>query len=389
VRGMLARALCLTAVLAALVVPQAGAAEPLATLQVPTGGFSVDLPKTWVGITSAVPAAIARLEKVPAFKGFAQSGALKLIAADPATKGAVYMDTGAERIGAISIDTLGKGTHAAIKKGLGKQAVVTVRKVQLQAGPAYVIHVTPRSVGGTNESDEYVLLHDQVEYVIVYVAPTKSWKKYAPIFDQSAKSFRFLPGPNLDKLVLQGSQIAHGYKLAAYPGGSSFIGETTLDLCAGTYPSENLRTGRLQVRYTHPVKSVDISNEIVTYVAGGAQQALAEVSKVAQTCATKAVIQKRGAVTTTFQATAVHDPKLPPGTVAVKLVIKQTAGKKHITQTGIAIYQVKGDTLSGVYTFATKGTTFADVQRVAFHAAEQSARNLGIGKKKSGSGFTA
>ena len=240
---MLARVLCLAAVLAALVVPQAGAAEPLTTLQVPTGGFSVDLPKTWVGITSAAPSAIAKLEKVPAFKGFAQSGALKLIAADPTTKGAVYMDTGAERIGPISIDTLGKGTHAVIKKGLGKQAVVTARKVQLQAGPAYVIHVAPRSVAGTNESDEYVLLNDQVEYVLVYVAPTKSWAKYAPIFDQSAKSFRFLPGPNLDKIVLQGGQIAHGYKLTAYPGGTSFIGETTLDLCAGTYPSENLRTG--------------------------------------------------------------------------------------------------------------------------------------------------
>jgi hypothetical protein len=300
------------------------------------------------------------------------------------------MDTGAERIGAISLDELGKGTNAAIKKGLGKQAVVTLRKVTLQAGPAYVVHVTPRSVSGTNESDEYIILHDQVEYVLVYVAPTASWKKYAPIFDQSAKSFRFLAGPNLDKIVLQGSQIAHGYKLAVYPGGSSFIGETTLDLCGGSYPSENLRTGRLQVSYAHPKKTVDISNEVVTYVSGGAQQALAEVSKVAHTCSTKSVIQKRGVVTTTFHATPVHDPNLPHSTVAVKLVIKQTDGKKHVTQTGIAIYQVKGNTLSGVYTFATKGTSFADVQRVAFHAAEQSAKNLGVGKKKSGgTGFTA
>ena len=337
-----------------------------------------------------MPSAIARLEKVPAFKSFAQSGALKLIATDPKTNGAVYMDTGAERIGAISLDALGKGTNAAIKKGLGKQAVVTLRKVTLQAGPAYVVHVTPRSVSGTNESDEYIILHDQVEYVLVYVAPTASWKKYAPIFDQSARSFRFLAGPNLSKFVLQGSQIARGYKLAAYPGGSSFIGETTLDLCGGSYPSENLRTGRLQVSYAHPKKTVDISNEVVTYVSGGAQQALAEVSKVAHTCSTKSVIQKRGVVTTTFHATPVHDPKLPHNTVAVKLVIKQTNGKKHVTQTGIAIYEVKGNTLSGVYTFATKGTSFADVQRVAFHAAEQSAKNLGVGKKKSGgTGFTA
>ena len=175
-----------------------------------------------------------------------------------------------------------------------------------------------------------------------------------------------------------------------YGGGSSFIGETTLDLCGGSYPSENLRTGRLQVSYAHPKKTVDISNEVVTYVSGGAQQALAEVSKVAHTCSTKSVIQKRGVVTTTFHVTPVHDPKLPHNTVAVKLVIKQSNGTKHVTQTGIAIYEVKGNTLSGVYTFATKGTSFADVQRVAFHAAEQSAKNLGVGKKKSGgTGFTA
>ena len=40
---------------------------------------------------------------------------------------------------------------------------------------------------------------------------------------------------------------------------------------------------------------------------------------------------------------------------------------------------MKGDTLSGVYTFVGKGTTFADAQRIAFHAAEQSAHNLGGG----------
>jgi hypothetical protein len=386
---MLVRVLCLTALLGVLVVPQAGAA-PLSTLQVPAGGFSIALPPTWVGVTSALPDVLAKLEKVPAFQSMAKSGALKLIAADPATQGAVYMDTGAERIGAISLDALGKGTKTAYIQGLGKRAIVTVRKVTLPAGPSYMIHVTPRQKAGTNESTEYILLRDQVEYVLVYVAPTTSWAKYSSMFEQSAKSFQFLASPDLSKVVLQGAQIGHGYKVAAFPGGSSFIGETTLDLCGGTYPSENLRTGRLQVGYKHPVKDVDVSNEVVTYLSGGAKQALSEVSKVAKTCASKAVVKKNGAITTTFKTTPVTDPRLPHGTVAVKLVVKQTDGKKHVTQTGIAIYQVKDNTLSGVYTFAVKGTTFADVQRVAFHAAEQSAKNLGFGKKKTGgTGFTA
>ncbi len=63
----------------------------------------------------------------------------------------------------------------------------------------------------------------------------------------------------------------------------------------------------------------------------------------------------------------------------MKLQITATDGKKKVSQTGVAVYQVRGNTLSGVYTFVGKGTTFADAQRIAFHAAEQSARNLGGG----------
>ena len=84
----------------------------------------------------------------------------------------------------------------------------------------------------------------------------------------------------------------------------------------------------------------------------------------------------------------------------MKLVINAREGSKHATQTGVAIYQIRGDTLSGVYTFVGKGTTFAQAEQVAFHAALESARNLGAvqpatggkgkGKGKGGkSGFVA
>jgi hypothetical protein len=388
---MIVRAFVAFALLAALAVPQAGAAS-LKEYPVPTGAFAIGLPAAWVGVTSASPGVLEQLEKLPTFKSFAQSNALKLIAADPTTQGRVYMDTGAERVGAISLAALAGATKSAIGRGLGKSATVTAKKVKLPAGPAYVIHVAATKKTGTNESDEYLILHDQVEYVIVYVAPSTSWSKYAPTFARSVSMFRFLSGPNLNGIVLSGAQIGKGYRLAPYPNGSSFIGETTLDLCAGTYPSENLRTGRLQVSYKHPARNVDISNEVVTYADGGAQQALSEVTKVARSCAARTVTARRGPITTTFRATAMRDPKLPAGAVAVKLVIKATDGKKHLTQTGIAIYQVKGNTLSGVYTFVAKGTTFADAERVAFHAAEQSAQNLGGARPKkssNGSKFTA
>ena len=108
-------------------------------------------------------------------------------------------------------------------------------------------------------------------------------------------------------------QIANGYKLsAAYPGRHELHRrDDARPLRRDAIRARTCGRAGLQVSYKHPPKTVDVSNEVVTYVKGGAQQALAEVSKVAQTCSTKTVIQKRGAITTTFRTTAMHDPKLP------------------------------------------------------------------------------
>src|SRR5262249_54506567 len=167
------------------------------------------------------------------------------------------------------------------------------------------------------------------------------------LFASSAQSFRLTSGPNLSHIVLSGSQVGKGYKLSNFPFGDSFIGEPTLDLCGGLYASETLRTGRLQVRYTHPGKAVAVSNEVVTYAGTGAQQALAEVSNVAKACARKAVVLHSGTVSETYKVAPLSDPKLPDGTVAVKLEITASDGKKKVKQTGVAVYQVRGNTLSG------------------------------------------
>jgi hypothetical protein len=367
--------------LVALVATASASATELKTVQVPTGGFSIGLPKSWVNVTSASPAVLKKLEQVPAFKAFAQSasqnGSLKLIAADPSSSGSAYMDTGVARVGAIPLDAVASATVRALKQTLGKEGSVTSKKVSLSAGPAYVLHLSRK--GSPNQTDEYLFIRDQVEYVIVFVATAKSWPKYQPLFTKSAQSFRLTPGPNLSKIVLKGTQVGSGYKLTNFPFGNSFIGEPTLDLCGASYSSETLRTGRLQVRYTRPGKSVAVSNEVVTYAGTGAQQALEEVTSVAQACARKPVVLHSGTVSETYKVSPLSDPKLPAGSVVVKLEITATDGKKKVTQTGVAVYQVRGNTLSGVYTFVGKGTTFADAERIAYHAAEQSMHNLGGG----------
>jgi hypothetical protein len=379
----------LLAVLAVVcLAPAAGSAStsPLTTVAVPTGGFTIGLPSTWVNVTSAAPSVLKELEKVPAFKSFAasaaQNGSLKLIAADPTTNGAAYMDTGVARVGKVPLATVAAATVNALKQTLGPKGSVTSKRVRLPVGPAYVLHLERK--GSPNQTDEYIFLRDQVEYVIVYVATSKAWRTYEPVFTKSAQSFRLMPGPDLSHVVLSATQVGSGYKLTSFPFGNSFIGEATLDLCGATYASETLRTGRLQVRYQRPGKSVSVSNEVVTYAGGGAKQALAEVAGVARSCAKKPVVLKSGTVSETYTVSPLSDPKLPSGSVVVKLKISATDGKKRVTQTGVAVYQVKGNTLSGVYTFVGKGTTFADAQRIAFHAAEQSTHNLG-----SGNSFTA
>lgn len=374
------RALAVAALLACLVPAGASAAE-LKIVHVPTGGFSIGLPTSWVNVTSAAPSVLKKLEQVPAFKAFAQSasqnGSLKLIAADPSSNGTAYMDTGVARVGNVPLATVAAATKKALEQTLGKGGKVTSKAVKLTAGPAYVLHLSRK--GSPNETDEYLFMRDQVEYVIVFVATRSSWAKYAPLFAASAGSFRLTPGPDLSHIVLSGSQVGAGYKLGTFPFGNSFIGEPTLDLCGGSYASESLRTGRLQVRYIHPGKAVAVSNEVVTYADAGAQQALQEVTSVAKSCARKPVVLRSGSVSETYKVSPLSDPKLPAGSVAVKLEITASNGKKKVTQTGVAVYQVRGNTLSGVYTFVGKGTTFADAQRIAFHAAEQSMRNLGGG----------
>jgi hypothetical protein len=369
------------ALLLAIVLPAAASAARMKTVEVPTGGFTIALPTSWVNVTSAAPSVLKKLEQVPAFKAFAQSasqnGSLKLIAADPSSNGSAYMDTGVARVGNVPLSTVTAATVRALKQTLGKGGRVTSKKVQLGAGPAYLLHLSRK--GSPNETDEYLYIRDQVEYVIVFVATSKSWSKYAPLFTASAKSFKLSPGPNLSHIVLSGSQVGSGYKLGNFPFGNSFIGEPTLDLCGGSYASETLRTGRLQVRYTHPGHAVAVSNEVVTYAGTGAQQALAEVTSVAKSCAQKPVVLRSGTVTETYKVSPLTDSRLPDGSVVVKLEITATDGKKKVKQTGVAVYQVRGNTLSGVYAFVGKGTTFADAQRIAFHAAEQSTHNLGGG----------
>lgn len=185
--------------------------------------------------------------------------------------------------------------------------------------------------------------------------------------------------PNVNKLVLQPSQVGSSYKVYARADGFGVKNTVTLDLCGRkNYPSEKLRTTRLQVNYAAKGDNLGLSNEVVTYKAGGAQQAMQEVTQHAIHCPkTPVVTGEAGVPPLRFTITRLTDSKLLKGYLAVKIRVRGTVkvnGKEtKVDQTSYAVYQRLGDVLSGTYSYGPNTRA-----QLAFelHAAEQSAQNL-------------
>jgi hypothetical protein len=178
----------------------------------------------------------------------------------------------------------------------------------------------------------------------------------------------------LQKVVLKPSQLGAGYKLSQMPGGHEVQNEVTLDFCNATYPSEALRTARLQVLYDATGNSFHASNEVVTYRPGGAKQALAEVTHEAAVCPNGTVKNPPTGVTNLVRHTrVVADSRLLPGAIAILETDSGVVKGKSMNSTTMAVYQIRGNVLSGVYGF---GTSPGSVETNTLHAAEQSAANL-------------
>jgi hypothetical protein len=195
------------------------------------------------------------------------------------------------------------------------------------------------------------------------------------------------PPPNVKKLILQPSQVGTGYVLLQRQDGVGVNGTVTLDLCGRAgYPSERLRATRLQVNYAAQDKPLGLSNEVVTYKPGGAAEAMREVSRHADNCPARPISTgDAGLPPLRFTITRVTDSKLLKGYVAVKIRVRGTVkvrvrvkGKiqlqsRKVDQISYAVYQRRGDVLSGTYSY---GPNSPAQLHFALHAAEQSAANL-------------
>jgi hypothetical protein len=180
--------------------------------------------------------------------------------------------------------------------------------------------------------------------------------------------------PNVARLVLQPAQVGKGYVMLARADGKGVNGQVTMNLCGTSYPSERLRTTRLQVNYLKARSTVGVSNEVVTYRSGGAAQAMREAIQHAVTCPHRPIDSGvTGLPKLTFRITRISDPRLLKGYLAVRIDVSGTVKGKHIAQTSYAVYQRLGNVLSGIYSF---GTSAAGQRALCLHAAEASARNL-------------
>jgi hypothetical protein len=193
--------------------------------------------------------------------------------------------------------------------------------------------------------------------------------------------------PAVKKLLLQPLQVGAGYVMLPAAGGSGVSGDRTMNLCGIDYPSESLRAARLQVNYLKKKAAIGITNEVVAYRGSGAQQAMREALQHALSCPSHPIdTGVKGLPKLTFHVRQVRDPRLLKGYLAVEIDVRGTVQGRKVAQTSYAVYQQRGNVLSGVYSF---GSTTKGQLALCLHAAEQSARNLRRGGSASDSGPTA
>ncbi len=170
-------------------------------------------------------------------------------------------------------------------------------------------------------------------------------------------------------LALTAAQLGPGYTRHLITGGAEVAGQATLDMCGMQFPSEGLRRARVQDVYREPDQPWAISNEVVRYRHGGAQEALSEADYALSHCPGHPVPDPVAAADVLYRPSALSFPGLLPGASAWA-IREQAAGR---SATIVFVFQVRDDYLSGVY---VTGDNLVAQEEIAVQAARASAHNL-------------
>lgn len=128
-------------------------------------------------------------------------------------------------------------------------------------------------------------------------------------------------------------------------------GGASLDLCNGTFPSEALRTARLQVAGADAKGSTLLGTEAVLYSnPAGAAQALPELKSTAARCPARPVVSPVSEPTVETHFNASPDATWPQVATVERLALDfVTTDSLGQPQHNVAVYLRRGRALMGVY----------------------------------------
>ena len=160
----------------------------------------------------------------------------------------------------------------------------------------------------------------------------------------------------LSGLVVRQRDVRGNLSVQLLPDGDEVQGQATLDLCNGTYPSESLRTERLQVVVVDAQATVPLSTEAVMYENPAATtQAFAELASVAANCPSTPVPSPVGGTTATTRFLDAPDGAWPQTPSVDRLAYRfttttaSTATITGETRESVAVYLRRGRVLMGLY----------------------------------------
>jgi Protein of unknown function (DUF2510) len=155
----------------------------------------------------------------------------------------------------------------------------------------------------------------------------------------------------LSALVVGQSDVTSTASVQPLPGGDTVTDQPTLDLCNGNFPSEALRTARLQVAAFDAQGSEFISTEAVLYrTPAGSAQAFRELTATAAGCPATPVTSPVGEPTVTTKFNPAPDGTWPQTPSVERLAYDFTAtDSAGPARHSVAVYLRRGRALLGVY----------------------------------------
>jgi len=225
---------------------------------------------------------------------------------------------------------------------------------------------TPPANGGASRSPlRRVLRVAAAVVVVVAMAATArdlSHGSSHPRLRGSAQSPDLTPNPSapaqtrdpsaslLANLIVTDADVGSSLRVAGLQGGNT-LDVPTLDLCNGTFPSEALRTARLQVSAIDDQRRTALSTEAVLYSSGaGTANAFSELKDAAAKCPSGPVESPVGLPTVTTRFGPAPDTAWPQVPTVERLAFSfDSTDATGETDHSVAVYLRRGRALLGVY----------------------------------------